>query len=236
MAPEKEENKSGISLQTLMISAASSVVAATVVPLIWERGTVFATAMTPVIVALASEALRKPVETVSASAAKVTRRTTASQAAPTREHAAARGPGGEYFDPLPPEERVDAPGVSEDDPFGLRGKPRRPWLRIGLLTGVLAFFAAAAVVTAGELVGGGSVGGNNRRTTFVGGSKAKKTATPTPTATGTATETPSATATETPSEEATETPTPSATATVTPTATATETPGAEATPTATATP
>ena len=38
-----------------------------IVPMIWERGTLIATAMTPVIVALVSEALRKPAEKITRS-------------------------------------------------------------------------------------------------------------------------------------------------------------------------
>ena len=70
----QQKSGSGLSLQTLGISAAAAVVAATVVPLFWEHGTVIATAMTPVIVALVSEGLRKPVQHVSAVAARVARR------------------------------------------------------------------------------------------------------------------------------------------------------------------
>jgi hypothetical protein len=241
MASGKDEKKGGIDVQTLLISGAAAVIAATVVPLFWERGTVLATAMTPVIVALASEALRRPAEVAKAGAAKVTRRTTAAINAPTREHVPSRGPGGEHFDPLPPEERVDAPAVSDDDPFGLRSgtsSSRRPWLRIGLITGILAFFGAAAVVTAGELVGGGSVGGHGKRTTFVGGTKGKSTPTPTPTATGTKTATPDASQTATPSASASATATPSAqaTETATPSATATAAPQSQSQATATPTP
>ena len=66
MADQPEQKSgSGLSFQTLGISAAAAVVAATVVPLFWEHGTIIATAMTPVIVALVSEGLRKPVQHVS---------------------------------------------------------------------------------------------------------------------------------------------------------------------------
>jgi hypothetical protein len=69
---EKSDSSSGgLQIQTLLISAVSAVVAATVVPMFWARGTVYATAMTPVIVALVAEALRRPVEKVSAVAPKV---------------------------------------------------------------------------------------------------------------------------------------------------------------------
>src|SRR5436190_3129298 len=70
----KEKSRGGLSLQTLMISAVAAAAAATVVPMIWAKGTILATAMTPVIVALVSEGLRKPVQHVSAVAPRVARR------------------------------------------------------------------------------------------------------------------------------------------------------------------
>src|SRR3954452_7237654 len=110
MADEPEKTSgSGLSIQTLLISAAAAVAAATIVPLIWERGTIIATAMTPVIVALVSEGLRKPVETVSAVAPRVARRSGTGAAVRRFEPAAsrtrdperfgARGEGPERFEP-----------------------------------------------------------------------------------------------------------------------------------------
>ena len=231
MAREPEQKSSGgLSVQTLLISAGAAVVAATVVPLIWERGTIFATAMTPVVVALASEALRKPVERVSTVAPRVARRSGTgaavrrSEPAAARERVGARGDGPERFEPLPGNLRDDAPAVSEDDPFGLRKaqRPPRPRLKIALITGLLAFVIAAGVVTASELaLFGGSVS-SDRKTSLFGGNKSssrdedkpEQEQEPTPTAT--------------PQEGATPTPTPS----VTPEATAspTATPSAASTP------
>ena len=235
MADEPEQKSgSGLSIQTLLISAAAAVAAATVVPLIWERGTIIATAMTPVIVALVSEGLRKPVQHVSAVAPKVTRRSGTGAAVRRYEPAAAatrspgrlgaRGEGPERFEPLPPNRRGDAPSLRDDDPYGLRkaSKTPRPRLKIALITGALAFVIAAGVVTASELaVFGGSVS-SDRRTSLFGGQKSSTTSTEedktdeeaTPTATpqdGEATPTPTPTAT--PDANATPTPTPSATAT-----------------------
>src|SRR3954449_5631459 len=140
MPEAPKEKSSGLSIQTLLISAAAAVAAATVVPLIWERGTIIATAMTPVIVALVSEGLRKPVQHVSAVAPRVTRRSGTGaavrrfdpSAAETRhpEHVGSRGDGPERFEPLPADARGGAPAVSEDDPFGLRQAGRRPRLKI----------------------------------------------------------------------------------------------------------
>jgi hypothetical protein len=234
MAQEREQkNAGGLSIQTLLISALAAVVAATVVPMIWEHGTIFATAMTPVVVALVSEGLRKPVQHVSTVAPRVTRRSGTGaamrrsdpSAARTRdpERVGARGKGPERFEPLPDHLRGDAPAVSDDDPFGLRKASRtpRPRLKIALVTGLLAFIIAAGVVTASELaLFGGSVA-SDRRTSLFGGQKSdtptseqKKTdekATPTATPEDDATPTP--TPSETPEAGATPTPTPTATAT-----------------------
>src|SRR5215217_914502 len=136
-----KEKQSGISIQTLVISALAAVAAAVVVPMIWERGTLIATAMTPVVVALVSEALRKPAEAISTVAPRVTRRSATG--------AAVRSP--ERFDPLPPEERDEPPQVREDDPYGLRAAPKagRHW-KIALATGAVAFIVAVVALTGTE--------------------------------------------------------------------------------------
>jgi hypothetical protein len=237
---EKSDSSSGgLQIQTLLISAVSAVAAATIVPMFWERGTVFATAMTPVIVALVAEALRRPVEKVKAVAPKVTAvKPRATVPVRGRPHGAIADDPHD-FDPVP-DGRVDEPvrGVSADDPFGLRQPQRRPWWKIGLITGLLAFVLAAGVVTASELaVFGGSVSGDRGRTTLFGGSSSKasksdsKSDEAKPSSTPTSKATPAPTATATPSA----TPTPQATATATPAPTASATPRTAA-PTSTPTP
>src|ERR1700712_71013 len=52
----------GLSLQTLVIAAAASAVAAVVVSHVWKGGTVIAAAMTPVIVSIMKELLAKPMD------------------------------------------------------------------------------------------------------------------------------------------------------------------------------
>ena len=149
--------------------------------MIWERGTVLATAMTPVIVALVSEALKKPAQAVSAVAPKVTTRRSGTgaavrrfdpDAAETRHHerVGARGEGPERFEPLPPARRGEEPPTRSDDPFGLRAadKPQRHHWKIAVITGLLAFVIAAGFVTVTELRAGGSVS-SNRRTSLWGG-------------------------------------------------------------------
>ena len=235
------EKSSGLSVTTLLLASASAAAAALIVPLIWETGTVVASAITPIIVALVSETLKRPVEKVKT--VSVWRRTAGGEM--IREPAAGVASGGigngserpreEPFDPLAAA-RAGGPEVRED-PFGLReiehprtrSRSRRRPLAIALVTGVLAFGLAAVVVTASELAIFGDSVSRDNRTTFFGGTPAKETpaaeekkdeekseeATPTPTPT------------ETPAEEATPTPTP------TPTPAA---PGAEATPAPTTAP
>jgi septal ring-binding cell division protein DamX len=207
-----DEKRSGISIQTLVVSALSSVAAALIIPMIWEPGTVFAAAATPVIVALVSEALRKPAEKITAATPRPTRRSATG--------AAVRSPD---FDPLPPSEReITARG---DDPFGLRERPkvRHHW-RLALATGAAAFVVAVVGLTMSELVLGGPATRDDGSTTFFSGDRRERE-TPTPTATPTATESPAATETAEPTPTPTATPTP------------TETPAPlEATPTPTATP
>ena len=203
------EKKSGISIQTLLISAGAAVAAAVIVPLFWERGTLIATAMTPVIVALTSEALRRPAEKITAVAPRVTRRSATGAAVRSPEYE----PPTEQFEPLPPSERDYQAETRADDPYGLRAspKPRHHW-KIALATGAVAFVVAVVFLTGSELVFGGPATKDSGRTTFFG---SRSTPTPTATATPTGSQTP--------------TPTPSVSATPTPTAT--ETPQATATPT-----
>jgi hypothetical protein len=210
---DSKDGSGGLSLQTLLISSLAAVAAAIVVPMFWERGSILATAITPIIVAVVSEALNRPATVIKTAAPRVTRRTATGAAVRTRAPTGvgARGEGPEQ---LPPRGH---------DPFGLyadeRPKNRRP-LKIALITGLLAFIIGAGVVTVSELaIFGHSIGESNRSTGLWGG-REKHKATPTPTPT------PKASPTETPA--ATETPTPSASAT--PTVSATPTPSATVTP------
>jgi hypothetical protein len=218
VSPEPKEPKGGLQLSTLLISSLSAVAAAIIVPYFWERGSLIATAVTPIIVALVTEALNRPAKVITQVTPRVARRTGTGAAVrseqPTGVGARGEGP-----------ERVSRWG-DEDDPFGLRTperKPRRrfPW-KLGVITGLVAAVIGAGVVTASELaIFGHSVSHSNRSTSVFGGSdnsaKDDKQATPTPTATETATEAPTETATPEATESATATPTATPSATATPT-------------------
>jgi hypothetical protein len=121
----------GLSVTTLVIASCSAVVATVVVPLFWERGTVIAAAVTPIVVAVVSELLRKPVERIGA--VGVRHQTAVGERGPPR-------PAEEPFDPLSPVERVELPEVSGDRRVYYE-RPRRRLdrrqLKIALVTGAL---------------------------------------------------------------------------------------------------
>jgi cell division septation protein DedD len=143
-----------------------------------------------------------------------------------RDRVGARGHDPHDFQPVPDLGAHEPVGISAEDPFGLREPVRRrPWWKVGLVTGILAFVIAGAVLTASELaIFGGSVSGDRGRTTLFGGSSHHR----------------STKSEDQPEQQSTPqpgtTPTPTPQATATPTATPTPTPTAGATPSATPTP
>jgi hypothetical protein len=69
-----DQPRSGISPQTLIIASVASVAASFAVARIWGPGTLLGAAAAPVIVALVSETLRRPMRTATATARNVPRR------------------------------------------------------------------------------------------------------------------------------------------------------------------
>ena len=211
---DDKRTQGGLSARTLLIAGAASAVAALVIPMLWRPGTVFAAAMTPIVVALVSELLHRPVETVSAVRVRRTPRGTAILDRPPEEP----------FDPLAPPPAEDLAVLPETQAAPRALHRRRPltarqW-KLALATGLAAFAIVAAVFTATELVAGDSISTGGGRTTFFSGSDRKqKDSTPdeqerkakeeaTPTATPEETATPEPTATPAPTETPTVTPTP----------------------------
>jgi len=212
------KQSSGLSVTTLLIAGAASATAAFLVPLVWRPGTVFAAAMTPVIVALVTELLKKPADTVSA--------VTARRMTPASRMAAVRVPErDEPFDPLapaPPEDLAALPPTTGPRAVHSRRGITGRQVKLALLTGLAAFACVAVLFTVTELVAGDPVTRDTGRTTFFGGNqrnankddkgtgkqdkdeKEEATPTPTPSATPTPTPTPSPVPTATP----TPTPTP----------------------------
>lgn len=216
---DDKRTQGGLSATTLLIAAAASAAAALVIPMIWRPGTVFAAAMTPIVVALVSEMLRRPVETVSSVRVRRTPRGTA---------ILDRAPE-EPFDPLAPPSDEDLAALPESRTAPRAEHRRRPltgreW-RIALATGLVAFVAVVAILTASELLTGEPASSGGGRTTFFGGKSSKQTSeqdeqrtapqsderrseTPTPTPTPTTTTEPEATPTPTTTPTATPTPAP----------------------------
>jgi len=68
----EKQSGGGLSPKTLVIAGAASAITTIIVPYFWRPGTLFAAAATPVIVALVTEALKRPVDTVTAVTARGT--------------------------------------------------------------------------------------------------------------------------------------------------------------------
>src|SRR3954470_16507642 len=179
MAEEKASRQGeGLSLQTLIVAAVASGVAAVVVSHLWHEGTVLAAAMTPVFVAILKEALQRPIESdvVRRSASKVgevaTARRAVSGLAAGRAEAGRRSTPATGTVPPPPPPPSSNGQTSGGDVVAsgprrtyattgtrfrnpvarLRGRP----LRVAIATGLLAFVVAVVVLTVPELIFGGS--------------------------------------------------------------------------------
>jgi hypothetical protein len=172
MTDQKESPRGGsrISPQTLIIASVASAAASFAVARIWGAGTLFGAATAPVIVALVSEFLRRPVQTVTATAK---RRPTAQGKPALRSGADAAPPG-----PVEPAARVtpDAasetltPDVASETLTPVAAGRWRPHWRLVLATGGIALAIVVGLYTVADLVAGHSITGNGQPTTFLGGS------------------------------------------------------------------
>jgi hypothetical protein len=162
----------GLSLQTLAIAALAAGAAAVVTSYVWQRGTLISAAMTPVIVAVVSEMLKRPAQTVRRAARSARTATPARREVPLAHGAGAGPPSGGPSRELPAPREPSAAGMSEYKVY--RSETTRPrfgrihW-KIVLATAGLAFVIAIGVLTLPELLFGSSVNGSNS-TTFFGGS------------------------------------------------------------------
>jgi hypothetical protein len=185
----------GIDLTTLFLSAVASAAAAYITSKIWAPGTLFSAAMSPVIVALVKEGLRKPTEVVANVVPTVV-------PASTRWSRSSASEPGLIVDGEPePEPQVDpdAPHVvlppvvaAETGPvrvYSTRGRKLR-W-RLAVVTGLLGFAICVVLYTVPELISGKSIGRGGGATTLWGGHRnhTKKSTTTTQTTTTTPTST-----------------------------------------------
>jgi hypothetical protein len=130
----RQDNGGGLSASTLAIASLSSLAAALVVHKFWQGGAIVGAAVTPVIVAIVSEALRKPVDAVKA------RTTTVNPP------------------PVVPDPATSQARAPREDRFGIWEAPRKRRLHVGvaIATGLVAFAIAAFFLTGAELVLGGA--------------------------------------------------------------------------------
>lgn len=164
----KDDGGTRLSPQTLIVASLASLTAAIVTSTFWQRGTPITAALTPVIVAIASELYGRPARRITELGAARTRRLTENVS--ERE----RVPTG-----APPDrwraEALRPPDETELGPMRIyrteqRSSPvRRVHIRAALVTAALAFVIAAAVLTLPELVFGGSVAAHGKTTFFGGG-------------------------------------------------------------------
>jgi len=156
-AQERKDSGGGLSLATLVIASLSSVAAAIFIHEFWQGGAILGAAITPIIVSIVSELLRKPTETVT---------TVVAQRRPGTPRTAAAGPA-------VPTGASRAPTatrtVRDDDPFGLRPergrRVRRRRLGLAFATGLVAFVVAGFLLTGTELVIGNPLGGSGGAST-----------------------------------------------------------------------
>ena len=155
--PERQQRGGGLSLTTLVLASISSGIAALLVSRFWENGTVISAAVTPILVALFSEALRRPTERLGEVARPL--------AKAARPRAGRRGPAAEAV-----------PRFGEEGPPPRVYGGRRVRLQVVLITAVLAFVIAASALTVPELLLlNGSVAGGEERTTYFGGKASPRT-------------------------------------------------------------
>jgi hypothetical protein len=167
--PVEPPARGGLDVTTLVAAAVASVVAATVVSRLWQAGTVWATAMTPVIVALVKEAVERPAKRVSSIATRA--------AAPplARATRAVAEPPPEAYAPPPPVVGPD-PGLSEMRVYRRERATGRHW-KLAIATGLLACVIAVAAMTLPELVAGRSVVSGSHHTTIFGGHRSTPSST-----------------------------------------------------------
>jgi hypothetical protein len=225
--PVRGRTAGGISLQTLLIASVASAVTSYVVSRVWGPGTIIGAAASPVLVALVAESLRKPVETVSATARRVpvvVQPVAAGRPRPREQHGDA--------DVTPPVDPGYVATLEADETLRATARSGPRWGLV-LATAAAAFAIVVAIYTIPDLVAGKSITGSGNATTFFGGprssgssSQTTKTTTTggqgtTSTSTGTKTTTTTKTVTTT-APATTTTPAPTTTST-TPTTSTTST-------------
>ena len=164
-----------IDLTTLVISALASAAAAYLTSRIWARGTLLSAAMTPVIVALVKEGLRRPTEKVATVVPAVvtapSRWTRPSAGEPGLVPEEPPPPAPAPVDPVAPHVVLPPVVAGESGPVRVYStRARRLRWRLAVITGLLGFLICVALYTVPELIAGRSIGrGSSNATTIFGG-------------------------------------------------------------------
>jgi hypothetical protein len=230
----------GIDLSTLFLSAVASAAAAYITSQIWAAGTLFSAAMSPVIVALVKEGLRKPTEVVARAVPTVPTasrwsRTGASEPGLVVDPDPAAPPPGAPTATDPDAPHVLLPPVVAGDAAPVKvysTRSRRLRWRLALITGLLGFAVCVIAFTVPELIAGKSIGGGGSGTTLFSHAKKRKATSTTTSTTPTTTSTTKTTSTT----ETTPTVTQTTTVTVPTTTTPTPAPAPSSATPSTATP
>jgi hypothetical protein len=209
---DRQHAKPGLSVPTLTIASLSSLAAALVVSKIWGGGTLIGAAMTPVIVAVVSEGLRRPATVITS-----VRDTRSARFDPLAEGRAGLREG----DLERARSAMPAAAVAERRVHRTSGgggfslRMPRPRVIAAVMTGLVAFALVGVLLTGSELVLGKSVVSSSKRTTFVPVHRSTST-----TKTTTTDTTPTTSTSTTAAPEATTPPSTETTPTVAPTVTA----------------
>jgi hypothetical protein len=181
VSSDRKQAQGGLSVSTLMIASASSLVAALVVSRLWGGGTLFGAALTPVIVAVVSEGLRKPATVVAT--VRQTRATPVYDPVAEGRRGVAEGDLPRTRPAAPgeaPERRVHRVGPTVPAAAVAAGRAAtapgrsRQRLLLAVATGLVAFVVAGVALTGSELVLGNSVVSSSKRTTYIPVATGKK--------------------------------------------------------------
>jgi hypothetical protein len=186
MAQKQPDKGGGPSLETLVVASLASVTAMIVTSHLWKAGTVISAAMTPVIVTLASEALRRPARKVTQLRPPARRFTPAAGSRPGSRARAESGRPRPHVTSGEVETRTapvlddrgwsgNGRGNGDDARSEVRFYRRRNLhVKAAVVTGLVAFVIGALALTVPELIFGGSVS-TGKRTTLFGGHSGRST-------------------------------------------------------------
>jgi hypothetical protein len=203
------------------VASLASLTAAIVTSHFWRGGTPITAAITPVLVALASEIYRRPAERITKLSSRAAATTRVRGSAVSARDDVTSGPPAAAPDEGGPDGLApDGPLLDPQDAGAGPGRVYRPesnrrfHLKIVLATAVVAFAIALAVLTLPELIFGGSLA-SHARTTFFGGNSHHHRSTTKTTTTTTRTQSSSSASTATATKTVTTTTQPQQTVTQT---------------------